>query len=1435
MQRLQAEGVACAAIDITAIGTWDITPEQWYAGVIYSIVSSLELYDRFDLEAWWVERELLSYVQRFSKFIEEVLLPSVSQNIVIFIDEIDSVLSLNFNIDDFFAVIRECYNKRADNPDYQRLAFALIGVATPSDLIQDKRRTPFNIGRAIELTGFQLQEAQPLAVGLATKTSNSQALLKAVLEWTGGQPFLTQKVCQLALNAESEVEADREAEWVEALVQQHIITHWEAQDEPEHLKTIRDRILSNEQRAGRLLGLYQQILQQDGVSADDSSEQMQLRLTGLVVKREGMLRVYNQIYARVFDLSWVEKALGELRPYGLLFNAWVASECQNESLLLRGQALQDARAWAADKSLSDRDYQFLAASQELDKREILAAERQAKQILAEAQGKAERALEEEKQANQRLAEAQRKAKRQIRIGAAVLALSLVGAAGAMIVAGRETIKADKAIQERNVARSEEKKVTRELASANSALEVARRGIESATQQEKAARQELKNAQRGKQQAEVARQKAAQKAQQADRRLTAARTNLETVSREAQQKTEELGKATQQVRVATQRVNAVEAEAEEAERQALEAWEQFKRAQANVEQAQVELNQANEALEKTREGTKLELAGINSLRQFESVELEALLSAVKVGQTLKGLFGSEAAPHEYPAATPLLALQKIVNNISEQNQINAHQFPIQSVLFSPDGQHLATVSDDWTVRLWNPDGQLLATLKRHLGGVRSASFSADSQRIATIGGDNTIRLWNLSGQQLSEIQIHSERVQSASFSPDGKHLATVESEGTVRIWNLSGQQLAKLEGYSGEVWSVSFSPDGKQIATAGSIQTAEDDDTSSEKVGIVRLWNLAGKPLAKFEAHSDNINSMSFSSDGQRLATASDDGTAKLWDLSEEQGKQLGVIVEGQQGAIRSVGFSPDGQYVATGRNDGTVNLWTISELASNRSLSKGLSVEFVAEPKTKTINEYKGHRGSVNSISFSPKGQHLATAGKDGTVRFWTIPKKKQFQWEENRIGEQWVSFSPDGQILATAGVGGVQLWHLSGEEEELAELPHQAIIWSVSFSPDGERLATVGGDGFIRIWNLSGQQLAQWKGHENTITWVEFSPDGQYLATASKDGTARLWNSSGQQLIELTAHQGEVWSASFHPDGQRLVTVGEDSIVRLWNLSGKLLEQFNSEQGFLFWASFSPDGQHLATAGKDIRLWDLSGQPKTTLDPGSVFGLSFNLQSTSGRQVHSLSFSPDGQLIATAGRGNTIRVWDLIGRQIAEFRISEERSAVNGVRFSPDGQRLAAVGSQGAIRMWRLEGFEELLTRGCNWLKDYLVIHPEALEELSECQDESLFEKAAPALVREGEELAREDNVEGAIAKFQKALAWDSSLDFHPEARAQQLAQAGRLVKEGEELIRDAITLDEAAYQAAIESAIAKFREALEVDPSLNIDPETEAAWYRSQSRGSR
>ncbi|HEY9906036.1 MAG TPA: GAF domain-containing protein [Thermosynechococcaceae cyanobacterium] len=304
MHRLQADGIIGAAIDLNKIGSQEITPNQWYAGLMRKLVTSFRL--PINLQDWLRDREYLPPVQRLSELIEHVLLETVTERIVIFIDEIDSTLSLNFRTEDFFAFIRACN-------DGDRLTFALLGVATPSDLIQDKNRTPFNIGRAIELNGFQLSEARPLAEGLALNLNQPWKVLEAVLNWTGGQPFLTQKICKLIINSEVEIPYGREESWVEQLVRSHLIDNWEASDEPPHLKAIRDRLLRIGQRGHSLLEVYQQVLERGQIPAIDNSEQMELRLSGLIVKQAGKLRVSNQIYSAVFHQDWVAKSLTDLQ------------------------------------------------------------------------------------------------------------------------------------------------------------------------------------------------------------------------------------------------------------------------------------------------------------------------------------------------------------------------------------------------------------------------------------------------------------------------------------------------------------------------------------------------------------------------------------------------------------------------------------------------------------------------------------------------------------------------------------------------------------------------------------------------------------------------------------------------------------------------------------------------------------------------------------------------------------------------------------------------------------------------------------------------------------------------------------------------------------------------------------------------------------------
>jgi hypothetical protein len=370
----------CASVDMTRIGSENITASQWYQGIAFDLLRSLRLYRQIDLSTWWMEQGNLSPVQKLGNFFEDVILKTFpDENIFIFIDEIDSVQSLKFPVDDFFALVRYCYNQRAENPAFQRLTWALFGVASPGELISDVKRTPFNVGTAIALSGFTFSEATPLLPGLESYVERPRRILTAILEWTDGQPFLTQKLCAL-VQQEGHANGDRKIEipvgeegnWVEWLVRNYIIDHWQIQDEPEHLRTVQRYLLQDPTKVGRLLGQYQTILtSNEGVTlqnTDGFSEFSPLLLSGIVTQRSGCLRVNNRIYSEIFNQSWVQQQLANLRPYAANLEAWVKSNYQDEAQLLRSRDLLAAQEWSQDKSLSDLDYQFLAASQLSERR-----------------------------------------------------------------------------------------------------------------------------------------------------------------------------------------------------------------------------------------------------------------------------------------------------------------------------------------------------------------------------------------------------------------------------------------------------------------------------------------------------------------------------------------------------------------------------------------------------------------------------------------------------------------------------------------------------------------------------------------------------------------------------------------------------------------------------------------------------------------------------------------------------------------------------------------------------------------------------------------------------------------------------------------------------------------------------------------------------------
>ncbi|MBD2295670.1 AAA-like domain-containing protein [Anabaena sphaerica FACHB-251] len=1071
--RLEQEGFKCTTVDMTNIGSENITPSQWYKGIVADLWRGFKLLGKLNLKLWWQAGDDISLLQNLSRFIADLLIHFPEEKLIIFIDEIDSILSLDFSVDDFFALIRYCYNQRAIEPEYNRLTFAIFGVATPSDLIQDPQRTPFNIGKAIELKGFNIEEIESLIRGIEAFFPNPKAIIKQVLAWTGGQPFLTQKICNLITGLEFKAEAKfldflggSEDFWIDNIINKYIINDWESQDEPEHLRTIRDRILYNQQRAGGLLGIYQQILQDFQVTTDESREQIELLLSGLVVKKEGLLTVKNRLYAEVFNLNWVEKQLANLRPYSQTFDAWLTSQQTDESRLLRGQALVDAQAWAWDKSLTNLDHQFLAKSAELQHREqqlILVAER-AKSIEIQL-------LEQQK--NARL--------QKFLLGVISIAfLTAVGLGGITFWLYRQSRQSERLAKISEI---------EALTSSSEARFKSHQGLE-ALQDAIKAKREFKE-------------------------LKINHPDLEQLTnnilRQASYGAQEWNRFSGHNLSLIWDVS----------------WSPDSEIIALTNRDGVSLWQKNGKLIRTFKGHNSTVLTVAFSPNGKIIASGSIDKTVKLwslhGQELKTI--SVNAQVQSIAFSPdgkLLAIGMNDGNLGLWNLaeekltiIKAHKLNIYKVIFTPDGKKLVTGSFDGTAILWSRNGKKLVTFNRGKDAVRGLAISPDGKFLATGGNNKKIEIWSLDGRKINSFEGQYS-VIAITFNPDGKTIAAASWDKVVKMWSLDGKDLGTLERHQQAIWAIAWSPDGKILAT-GSLDSSvklwqlenplltvlrghqlnltEAAITPNGKIiattgwdYVINLWQPNGTLLRSLKGHENGVTSVLFSPDGKYLVTASYDKTIKIWNID-------GTLIEtlpGHTAPIENIALSSDGQFLASVGFDQTLRLW-------QRDNKKPFSFRLQT-----TIN---AHREPIARVDFSPDGQILATASYDKTVGLWNREGKLLNTLKGHNSQVFDVVFSPDGNLIASLSEDGtIKLWQRNGQLLKTL-VQSKTRLNRLKFSPDGRMIAAASDDNTINLWNLDGTPIITLFGHRAVVSSLTFTSDGKNIVSVSGDRTAIIWD----------------------------------------------------------------------------------------------------------------------------------------------------------------------------------------------------------------------------------------------------------------------------------------------------------------------------------------
>lgn len=467
------------------------------------------------------------------------------------------------------------------------------------------------------------------------------------------------------------------------------------------------------------------------------------------------------------------------------------------------------------------------------------------------------------------------------------------------------------------------------------------------------------------------------------------------------------------------------------------------------------------------------------------------------------------------------------------------------------------------------------------------------------------------------------------------------------WVIESNQ---IEGHIDSVQAVAWSQDGQFIATASEDRTA-------------KIWQRNGALVTTLSGHKGTIWAVDWSHNGNLIATASDDHTVKIWNQKGE----LITTLKGHTAPVYAVVFSRN-NIIATGGKDKTVKLWN----------SEG-----------KLLRTLQEQNSEVWWLAWTADGKKLATAGNDKLVRVWDLSNPKVlnpiFTLGGHTKEVNAVSFSPDGKFLASGSADKtVKLWNLAGKKPILLHSlsGHTEQVYAISFAPNGKTIATGSFDNTAKIWKIDGTLLKTLKGHKSEVYGVAWSPDSKMLVTSSFDSSVKIWHLDKTVPKLLSGHEDAVSAISFNPDGHSIASASWDKTVKIWQPDGKLINTLTGYTGFVRRASFSPNGKIIATTSSNnlVKLWNREGKELNTLAGHKDI-------------VNSLAWSPNGKLIASASNDKTVRIWDFSGKQpfVLHTITAAHKAAILDVAFSPDGKSLVTASADKLIKHWTVSG--KLLT----------------------------------------------------------------------------------------------------------------------------------------------